>query len=459
MRAGHAGGDGRPPTLKMLVALAWPVIISRATDAVMGFVDALMTAPLGEDALAATTAGATNAFTLAIFPMGVAFIVQSFAAQLGGRGDRAAARRYAWYGLAVAALAGVLAIAAIPLVGPALGLFEYSPSVHGLMTDYMVWRLVGLGAAVGAQALGDWFGGLGDTRPALRASLLALVANVFFNWVLIYGELGAPALGVAGAALSTSIGHFLGFGYLLLRFARADREPASSGLRAAELWRMLRFGLPNGVNWFLEVSAFTVFLNLLVARMGTSVLAALNVVVQLNMMSFMPALAFASAGAILVGQALGRGDIARVRAVVRLTLRVNLLWHGAVALLYLMAPSILIEPFAQSGPDGARLVALGSTLLAVSAGWQVFEAIASAYGEALRAAGDTAWCMWVRCALAWLGFLPLSALVLYALDLGPTAMILCLLVRVAALAVVLVLRFRSGRWQHIDLTGSRSAAA
>src|SRR4051812_42075110 len=110
-----------PRSLRSLLALAWPVVLARATQAVIGFCDALLVAPLGEDALAATTTGSLNAMAVIIFPMGTVFIVQSFTAQLRGRGELEATPRYAYYGLALAAVAGLLALLLIPLLPQLLG--------------------------------------------------------------------------------------------------------------------------------------------------------------------------------------------------------------------------------------------------------------------------------------------------------------------------------------------------
>src|SRR5689334_21647866 len=111
-----------PPALRTVLTLAWPVILARSTQAVIGLSDALMTAPLGVDALAAVTTGALNTFSIIILPMGVDFIVQSFAAQLTGKGDAVAARRYAWYGIIFAVASGVLAVALLPAVPWLVGL-------------------------------------------------------------------------------------------------------------------------------------------------------------------------------------------------------------------------------------------------------------------------------------------------------------------------------------------------
>jgi MATE family multidrug resistance protein len=116
-----------PGTYRQLLTLAWPIVLARSAQAAIGFADAAMIAVLGKDALAATTTGALDAFAIFILPMGIVFIVQSFAAQLRGQGDIGGARRYAWYGLIVAGLAQVLALAAIPLVGPVLQRSPTSP--------------------------------------------------------------------------------------------------------------------------------------------------------------------------------------------------------------------------------------------------------------------------------------------------------------------------------------------
>jgi hypothetical protein len=129
-------GPVRPwktPTLGDLLRLAWPVVIGRAAQSVVGFTDAAFVASLGPDALAAASNGGMNALAVYMLPTGIVFIIQSFAAQLHGAGDVSALRRYAWYGLALAAAAQLMALAAIPMVPWALASLGYSPAVRALM--------------------------------------------------------------------------------------------------------------------------------------------------------------------------------------------------------------------------------------------------------------------------------------------------------------------------------------
>lgn len=447
-------------TLRTLLVLAWPVVVARSSQAVIGFCDALMTSELGKEELAAVTTGSLNALALAILPMGIVFIVQSFAAQLQGKGDLVAARRYAWYGLMLAAVIGAIAVAMIPLVGPILGLLAYEPEVHGHMTDYLVIRLLALGAIVGNEALGNWFGGLGNTRLHMFSGLIAMVANVFLNWVLIYGNLGAPAMGVEGAALASVIASWLGFAFLAVLFGRGWVLAPPQGplaLRKSELWRMLRFGIPNGLNWFLEFAAFMLFINVVVADLGTSTLAAMMVVFSINSVSFMPAFGLSSAGAILCGQAIGRGEPDEVPRFVKVTMKVAAVWQCTVGVFYVAIPATLMSLFAPPEQDVQELLEVGTVLLAISAAWQLFDAVLMTLSEALRSAGDTAWTMWARLAVAWLVFTPAALISVNVLGGGHVAAMACVVGYIAILAGLFAWRFRGGAWRAIDLTGDELA--
>ncbi len=429
--------------------LALPIILARATQTVIGFSDALMVAPLGADALAATTTGAINSYSLIMFPMGAVFIVQSFASQLIGRGDPIAARRYAYYGLLFAVAFGLLSLLAIPLVGPVLSLFGYAPNVLGLMTDYLQIRLLGTFAVVGTEALGNWYCGVGRPGMQMRAGLIAMGLNVLLCWMLIYGRLGAPALGVAGSAWASTIASIAGFAYLGISFWRG--QGVRSPLRRAELLRFLTFGVPNGFNWFLEFASFAIFINLMIGHLGTMPLAGTNVVLQINSIAFMPALALGSSGAILVGQAIGAGRREDVGGIVRTTAKITIAWMLSIAVVYLIAAEQILWLFSPGGAEGRELAAVGAIVLRLSAGWQLFDAIVIIVGETLRAAGDTTWCMWTRIVLAWPVFLPLSGAAIFWYGGGIVTAILSIIVYMAVLAVLFVWRFLSGAWKKIEL--------
>lgn len=464
------------PTLGTLLRLAWPVVITRATQVVIGFCDAAMVSSLGESSLAATTTGALNSFTLLIFPMGVAFIVSSFSSQLFGKGDRAGARRYGWYGLVLAVFAEILCLLGALFAPAVLGHFDYAPEVRTLMAEYMVARLLTGGAAIGIEALGNYYGGLGNTRLPMIASVIAMVLNVAFSWILIRGHLGAPALGVRGTGVAAALATFVGFCFLFACFLRgagvpdapvvegpteAEPEPSppvDGGLRLSEFLRMLRFGLPSGFNWFFEFMAFTFFVNVVVTGLGTRGLASMMAVMQVNSISFMPAFGFASAGSILVGQAIGAKKQDDVPRIVGLTMRVAGAWQGMVGLSYLIVPALWLAPFVDEHGDVAGFLEVATHMLMLSAAWQLFDAAANTLSETLRAAGDTTFSLYARVALAWLVFVPGAWISVRVLHLGPIAAMASLATYIGLLALILALRFRAGRWRTLDLTGSLTPA-
>src|SRR5690606_18360730 len=121
-----------------------------------------------------------------------------------------------------------------------------------------------------------------------------------------------------------------------------------------ELYRVIRFGIPNGLNWFLEFAAFQlVFVNFVFSDLGDELVAALNVVIAINALSFMPAFGLASAGAILAGQAIGRGDRDAVWPQVKLTLICTMAWMGAIGVFYLVMPGPLMGLFNEGGASAA----------------------------------------------------------------------------------------------------------
>lgn len=450
--------DSVDPSARQLLALAWPIIISRSAQTVISVSDAFMVAPLGEEALAATTTGALNLFALFILPMGVVFIISSFASQLFGRGDHGAARRYGFYGVAFCLLLEILYLGVIGFVPSVVGLLDYSPNVKRLMVEYSQARLIGGGAAIGLEALGNYYGGLGNTRLPMATQILCMILNVGLNWVLIHGHLGAPALGVQGAAFASSISTIVGFTVLFGCFLRGIGEDAAArkqrgAFQAREFFRMLRFGIPSGINWFVEFAAFTLFVNVVLNGLGTTTLAAFMAAMQINQVSFMPAFGLTSAGAILVGQSIGAKAFDAVPKTVRLTAVATCAWQGTVALIYIVFSKYVMLPFSPPGSEGAAFLEIAAHVLVLSSTWQLTDALSMSFAEALRAAGDTTFTAWARAIIAWVLFVPGAYVSVKMLGGGIGWAVFWLSFYLGVLAFVLWWRFRSGVWKTLDLTG------
>lgn len=444
-------------TPRVLLSLAWPIVLSRSAQVVVGVCDAVMVKHLGDAAVAATTTGAMNTFNTFILPMGTVFIVSSYASQLKGAGKPEVARRYGTYGLFVALAAAVFSAMLVPFIPWILGHFDQAPEVRDATATYMQIRLWSAGAAVGMETLANYYGGLGNTRLPAIANVLAMVLNVLGNWVLIDGHLGAPAMGVRGAALASALSTGAAFAFLFWRFGadgRAAGTPMFRGLARRELFRMLRFGIPSGLNWFFEFLAFTFFVNVVFGGLGVAPQAAFMSVIQINSVSFMPAFGVASAGAILAGQQIGAKAFDEVPRTVRVTFLTNACWQGLVGLSYVVIPEALLANFHDPKVGSAEFLTVGARVLQLSAAWQLFDSAASTLAETLRAAGDTTYTLVARLIIAWGVFVPGSLVTvkwLHGKEVGATAWLVAYM---ALLAIVLFLRFRRGAWRHQNLTGA-----
>jgi MATE family multidrug resistance protein len=360
-----------------------------------------------------------------------------------------------------------LCLAGIAFVPGALEAVGYGARVRELMASYLQVRFLTGGAAVGLEALGNYYGGIGNTRLPMFAQVLAMVLNVVFCWMFIQGHWGAPALGVMGSGLAAALATGIAFVALLACFllhvgaphpsvttsTTPSGQASTSQLTWHELWRMLRFGLPSGFNWFIEFAAFSVFINIVVAGLGTTALAAMMSVMQLNSIAFMPAFGLATAGSIFVGQAIGAKVPDDVPRTVALTLGVTIAWQGLAAICYLTIPRLLLRPFMNDdvATNDAGFLEVGARVLMLSAAWQVFDAVASTLSEALRAAGDTAFSFWARAIIAWVVFVPGAVLSVRYFGAGDVGVVSWLVVYLGLLALTLAVRFRGGRWRTLEL--------
>ena len=194
------------------------------------------------------------------------------------------------------------------------------------------------------------------------------------------------------------------------------------------------------------MTSFAVFLTL-VARMGDSAMAASQIFIVLLSLSFMQASGLSIAVSTLVGNYIGARDFASAERSLHTGMTLSAVLGGAIALLFVAAPDLLIGAFS----DDPVVLALGRPLLAVGAVFQFFEAFGIVADGALRGAGDTRWPFLIRCTLAWGVFVPLAWLLGVHLDLGLTWAWSAGCLYVGLLTGALVLRFRSGAWRRIRI--------
>ncbi len=432
--------------VRATLALAVPIVLVQLSQMSMSFVDVVMVGRLGTEALAAVVLGSTAYFSLSLLCVGVIVAVQPTVAQAIGAGDEAAAARGARQGLWLATILGVPFTVGLGFAEDVFLWTGQAPDTAALAAGYVSairWGFVP----------NLWFTALrglceGDARPApvLVVTLLGVVANVALNYVLMFGALGAPALGLVGTGWSSALTitvMFVALG-LYVRTGPLGRFRVFAGLRRPDpeaLGALFRLGWPIGVGFGLEGGLFTVA-TLMVGRLPAHevALAAHQVALNAASVAFMVPLGIGMAGGVRVGQAAGAGDLDGAARAGWTAAALGVSFMALSALLFWFRPDVVVWIYAGSAPDPA-VARLAASLLAIAAVFQLFDGMQAAVAGALRGLKDTRVPMLIAALAYWgLGLTTAAALGLGA-GWGARGLWWGLTLGLAAAAVGLSLRF------------------
>jgi MATE family multidrug resistance protein len=407
-----------------MLALAWPVVLAELGWMAMGLVDSIMVGPLGEGAIGAV--GLANSLFIAptIFGLGLLFGLDTLVSQAHGAGRHAEGWRWLGQGVVLAVLLApplMAVVAASPLAAGSLGV---APGVQEAVARYLRVAVWSAGPLLVFTAMRRYLQAVGVVRPITVALLSANLVNVAVNWLLIEGRFGAPALGVAGAAWAT----LLSRAYMTLVLVAAvwlhgrDERPAGGWARLlrpdlARLRRLAGLGFPAAAQVTLEVGVFALA-TVLAGSLGRVALDAHQIALNYCGTMFMVPLGLSSAGAVRVGQALGRRDPAGAAAAGWAALGLSTAFMLASALVMVLAPGTIIGAF--TGQPAVRAAAV--TLLAVGAAFQLFDGLQVVATGNLRGAGDTRTSMRWNLLAHWGLGLPVGAVLAFGAGLGITGL-------------------------------------
>jgi MATE family multidrug resistance protein len=291
--------------------------------------------------------------------------------------------------------------------------------------------------------------------------VVANIFNIVVNYALIYGKLGAPQLGIAGAAWGTILSQYAQSAILLALIlrngeARKYNTRASWRFDAHRVWELLRIGFPAGISMFLDVATWGIFISFVVGRFGDVALAANNAAIAIMHISFVPALALNQAIAPIVGKWIGRGDIPRAKARTYTALKIGGAYMLLTGCTFATLGGIIIQIFT-SDPE---VIALGWQMLMMAAVFQLSDSVGIVLMGALRGAGDTRFVMWVTLTTAYGFFLPMATFLALVYPGGPFWAWVGAAAYIICLGMVLLWRFHGERWKHIQIfAGGESGPA
>jgi MATE family multidrug resistance protein len=436
--------------LRAMIALAVPVVLSELGWMAQGVVDNIMVGRLGPEAIGAVSLGNAVYYTPSLFGMGLLLGLDTLVAQAYGRNDHDDCHRWLAQGVYLTCIVTPPLMMLIAALSFGFARFGVTPSVALPASTYLGilnWSTLPL-LLYGATR--RYLQGVGQVRVITVTYILANLLNWAGNWVLIYGKLGFPALGVNGSAISTCIARvamaaaLLGFAW---RYERTRGHPLFlhwAGPQWDRLRKLVRLGAPAAGQILLEVGAWNLS-TFSASYLDPVALATHAIALNYASISYMVPLGVSAAAAVSVGHAVGAGNPARARRAGWLGLGLGTSFMLVAGLVFLVAPRPLILLYTHD----PRVLMVGPSLLWVAAAFQIFDGIQTVCTGALRGLGETRAPMIANFIGYWILGLPLGLTLCFVLRWGIYGMWIGL-----TLALIVISLSLLARWQ----TDSRRAA-
>ncbi|HEY6616642.1 MAG TPA: MATE family efflux transporter [Vicinamibacterales bacterium] len=418
--------------------LAGPVILAEVGWMSMGLVDTVMVGPLGPAAIAATGMGSGVFTAIVIFGMGLMLGLDAFVSQAHGAGNERECVVWLHQGVWLACCAAPIAMALTWILYGTLDHWGLHPETRRLVGPYI--RVISLSALplLVYASFRRYLQGMHVVRPIMVALVSANIINAAANWVLIYGNLGMPALGVEGSAWATVsarvyMAAFLYFAIRLKHRQRGSHHPeVDLAIDPARIRRLIALGFPAASQVALEVGVFAVA-TALAGRLDPVSSGAHQIALNIASLAFMVPLGLASSAAVRVGYAFGAGDRRRAARAGWTALATSCVIMTALGLVFFLWPVVLLRVFS---PD-PRIIEIGVGLLAIAAAFQLFDGTQAVVTGALRGISETRMPMIVNVIGHWFLGLPVGYALCFRFGWGVTGLWIGLSIGLVVAALVL----------------------
>ncbi len=437
------------PTLGLEVrrtlTLALPLILAQLAQMSASFVDTLMVGRLGNTQLAGIALGGSIFFLTFLVCGGVLFSVGPTVSQAFGAGETKEAGKAAQQGFFLALFLSVPALVLFSQIGRILPLLGQAPETVRLATGYVqaiAWGFVPALLTIGLRGLLE---GISNPRPVMVVAFLAVGFNALMNYLLMFGKLGFPALGLVGTGYASALSFWFSLGLLVLYSVRTLPQFEVfrfRGVDARVLLDLIRIGVPIGLTLGFEAGLFSATA-ILMGTLGTVPLAAHQIAIQSASFTFMVPLGLASATAVRVGQAVGRRDPGGVQRAgwVGIGLSAGVMLMSALTF-WLIPERVVALYLDTSDPANAAVIRTAVRFFAFAALFQVFDGLQVSAAGALRGLKDTRAPMLISLTSYWGVGLSSGALFAFVLGLGGRGLWLGLVLGLVTAAFLLVGRFR-----------------
>ncbi len=437
-----------------LLRLALPMVVSQGTFAVMIFTDRYFMSQIDPAHMAAALGGGVASFFSFCFFLGLFSYANALAAQYLGAGEHEKCPKVVTQGIIMTVMSAPFLSLITFLVA---GIFEgmgHEPEQVELERTYYLILMSGVLITLAKVCISSYFAGIGRTHVVMICDVFGLIINVPLCYVMVFGKLGFPALGIVGAGVSTVVSTVLAFALFVLFYLRKEHREEFSvaqsfSLDVKILRRFWRLGFPSGLELFLNVAAFNLFL-LMFQSYGVTEGAAAAIVFNWDILSFVPMIGLNVGVISLIGRFVGARDMERANEVMAAAFAVAFAYGAVLATLYITLRYPLVEVFAPPSGDFSAIRALSAFMMVGLSSYVLADAVILVSGGVLRGAGDTRWLMVASVSLHW-AMLVAQFFIIRVFKLSPKISWLALVVMILAIAVVYAWRLKSGRWRDPEV--------
>ena len=445
----------RNVTYREILGIALPMVVSQASETVMLFADRIFLSRVSMLAFSAALSGGISNFVFQSFFLGLLGYANALVAQYYGAQRMSSGLRTVSQGIILSVIAYPLSLMLIPLGRLSFDLAGHSPAQ--IEYEYVYFGIL-MSASIFSftrAIFSSFFIGIGRTRIVLIANIIGMCVNIPLNYIFIFGKLGLPAMGIRGAALGTIggivlINIILFIAYLHSTEYREHKEPQIWHFDRAICKIFLRFGIPAGVELFLNVSAFNVGLQLLHSY-GVGVATAVTITFNYDAIAFIPMLGLGFATTSIVGRYMGAKDPAMARKAGFKSWNLSLIYGLGIVALFVFGAKPLVAVFSsQFGEFEEEYLALAQKMLQLAAVYTLADMTQLVFSSALRGAGDTRWVMRASVLIHWI----YAAAAIYftrVLNLNPLSMWLLFIGVITCLGITMLFRYVQGKWQEISV--------
>lgn len=437
-------------TLSELVKITLPMVVSQGAFAVMIFTDRYFMSQIDPTHMAASLGGGVATFFSFCFFSGLLSYANAMAAQYLGAGQTDKCPKVVTQGIIMTVMCSPLLVIITYFVS---GIFEamgHDPQQVELERSYYIILMMGVVVTLSKICISSYFAGIGRTYIVMICDVCGLIINIPLCYIMVFGRLGFPALGIVGAAISTIVATvfaFLLFAAFYLRKEHREkfRVMESFKLDRGILRRFLRLGFPSGMELFLNVAAFNLFL-LMFQSYGVVQGASAAIVFNWDILSFVPMMGLNIGVISLIGRFVGANDMERTNEVISAGFIMGFAYSAVLAVLYITFRYPLVEVFAPPDGNFDEIRELSAFMMIGLSSYAMADAVILVSGGVLRGAGDTRWLMAASVTLHW-AMLVAQYFIILVFEYGPRVSWLIFVAMILAIAVVYVARLRGGIWR------------